>query len=226
MTFRTASLVLVFFFAASPSAAQGVPAGVADVVRNRIAELWQIDAARVVLEFGSVAEDWAPAGEPQVTLAGSGTGGHWVARVASSEGVPTGIRVRAGVETPVLVAARDLSRGHTLGADDMAWTQEVRWGPPAGEEAVAMEGWRTQRLLRTGEPLREPAVQPPLVVQSGQPVDLLWRRGSVGVRVSGKAAGSAPLGEEVYVRTDTGRRLKGVVVAPGVVDVTNGGTEG
>lgn len=201
-----------------------VPEAVVEAVRFQVAERWAVDPAAVVLDFGSVPRGWSPASDAPVTLAGSGAGGHWVARVGGEADV-AGVRVRAGVETEVLVAARTLERGRVVEPQDMAWAVEVRWGAPVADEGSVQEGWQTQRIIQEGEPLRAPAVQPPLLVQSGQPVEVLWRRGKVGVRVPGKAAGSAPLGAEVYVRTDSGRRLRGVVVAPGVVDVTLKGTE-
>ena len=202
-----------------PPPVEELPPPVAEAVRAQVAHRWGVDPALVVLDFGAVPRDWTPADDAPVTLAGSGAGGHWVARIGAGDHV-TGVRVRAGVETQVLVAARTLERGVAVSASDMAYATEVRWGEPEAGDHPVVEGWTTQRVVREGEPLRAPAVQPPMVVQSGQPVEVLWRRGRVGVRVPGKAAGSGPLGAEVYVRTDSGRRLRGVVVAPGVVDVT------
>ena len=80
-------------------------------------------------------------------------------------------------------------------------------------------------MVREGEALRTPAARPPLAVHTGKPVELVWRRNGVGVRAPGKAAGSGAVGAEVFVRTESGQRLRGVIVAPGVVNVTNGGNE-
>ena len=94
------------------------------------------------------------------------------------------------------------------------------WGPPTGAENDFEIGWVAQRTLEAGAVLTPPSVRPPLLVSAGRSVALVWQSGSVQVRVPGRAAGSGRLGEEVRVRTETGKRLSGVVVAPGVVDVT------
>jgi flagella basal body P-ring formation protein FlgA len=223
-----AALSVAATAAAQTSRASGtavVPGFLQDEVQAQVATLWQVEAQRVVLEFGTAPDGWAPTRDAAVRLTGSGSGGYFVVRVAPPQGAESGVRVRAGVETPVVVAARPLPRGHEVQAEDMTVAAEVQWGPPVVTVDGVVAGWRTQRILREGEPLRTPAVQPPDAVTSGQAVQVVWQRGRVGVRVSGKAAGSAPLGGEIYVRTDSGQRLRGVVVAPGVVDVTSGGED-
>ena len=63
-----------------------------------------------------------------------------------------------------------------------------------------------------------------VAVEAGRPVDIVWARPGIALKLRGRALGSAPLGREVYVRTESGERLRGVVRAPGVVDVTSGGS--
>jgi flagella basal body P-ring formation protein FlgA len=47
----------------------------------------------------------------------------------------------------------------------------------------------------------------------------------VRLRLAGVAAGSGALGDQIYVRTESGKRMQGTIVAPGVVDVTAGGAQ-
>lgn len=203
----------------APPAAGGALWAV-EAVRVSVADRWGVDAATVIVELGTLSGEWPPAGAREVSLVGTGAGGHWVARTDVSG--DAGVRVRAGVEAEVPVAARDLPRGVELEERDLARGVEIRWGPPQGSGPGAQPGWRTLRPVAKGEALRPPAAQPPPAVAPGDPVELVWARGGVAVRGAGVAAGAAPLGGEVAVRTRDGRRLVGVAVAPGVVDVTQG----
>jgi flagellar basal body P-ring formation protein FlgA len=122
----------------------------------------------------------------------------------------------AGAGPPT--AARDLPRGHTLAAADIAVAAAA--GPAAEGEAVVGPGWVTRRTIREGEPLREPAVAPPLVVRAGETVEAIWRQGGMELRVRGTALGNAAAGQRVAVRLDTRRRLEGTAAAPGQVVVS------
>ena len=194
-------------------------------MRALVARRWAVDGADLVLDFGTATAGDVPAGALSLELLGSGGEGHWIVRAASDGGGQSTLHVRAGMQTRVRVAARALSRGQTLSEADMADAMEVRWGEPLPAGTEAAQGWVVKRMLRRGEPLRSPSVQPPLAVASGRPVDIVWQRSGVAIKLRGRALGSAPLGKEIYVRTESGERLRGVVRAPGVVDVTPGGTD-
>ena len=197
-------------------------------VRTLVSEAWEVPGERLVLEPGSIRAGWTVPERPVVELLGSGGGGNWVVRVGSEEpGVEAqSFRVRAGVLTPTAVAAHALTRGQSLGQGDIGQETRVLWGPPRPDDGPSVEvGWVAARVIDKGEELRRPALHPPLAVRSGTPIQLVWKRGGVALRVTGRAAGSAAMGEDVLVRTETGERLQGVVVAPGVVDVTGPGSK-
>ncbi len=103
-------------------------------------------------------------------------------------------------------AARALARGETLAVADVD-----------GPGAERLVGWTTRRVIAAGEPLRAPAVAPPVAVKAGDPVALVYQAEGLTLRLKGTAAGAAPVGGRVPVRVDTRRRFEGVVVAPGVV---------
>lgn len=214
---------------ASPSAEGGSvaapPQALVTPVRAEVAHRWQVEEDRIVLDFGRLTEAAVPSGTPSVELLGSGNGGHWIVRVASATGDVVSLHVRAGVETSLPVASRALSRGQKLTGLDMDTSTEVRWGAPAPDQETAEEGWVVQRMIRRGEALKAPAVQPPLAVESGHAVDIVWKRPGIAINLRGRALGSATLGREVFVRTESGERLRGVASAPGVVDVTPGGSD-
>ena len=139
--------------------------------------------------------------------------------------LPSGAHVavaQAAAPDMVPVAARDLARGVVLTAADV----ELKPGNgavsarSAGEQAGA--GWVTRRVVRAGEPLREPAVTKPAVIESGQTVDAIWDEAGIVLRVRGTAVGAAAIGERVIVKVDARRRLEGVASGPGLVRISRG----
>jgi flagella basal body P-ring formation protein FlgA len=121
-----------------------------------------------------------------------------------------------GVERTVPVASRALARGATITtADYLILATTVR--PALRTAAPAEPGWVTRRPVAAGEPLVEPAVGPPSLVASGQPVTFVSGTSDVRISIRGTAASAGALGDLVWVRVDAGRRLRGVVTAPGTV---------
>lgn len=220
---RGTELPALTLAAQEPPAPSAVPEALVERVREEVAARWGTRPADVALEF-SRPRAGADLDTVLVALVGSGAGGHWVVRTARRDGGTESLRVRAGTVQTTPVAARRIERGERLTWADMEFGPTVRWGPPAPTASTPEEGWEAQRVIRPGEPLGPPAVQPPLAVRSGEAVEIVWRGDGVGVRTPGKAAGSGALGETVFVRTLSGVRLRGVVVAPGRVDVTRGGS--
>ncbi len=192
-------------------------------VRREIGARWRVAPERITLAWGGYR---GAAGDLTVRpeLLGSGSAGYWVVRFPLADGKGRGsVRLRAGVRTREPVAARTLGRGDEVDAEAIAEREVVVWGAPRRHRSFVTPGWIAQRVVRKGEVLRAPAVQPPMAVVSGHPVELLWKRGGVGLRLPGRAVSSAALGEEVFVRTAAGERLRGIAVAPGIVNVTRGG---
>ena len=121
-----------------------------------------------------------------------------------------------GVDRTVPVASRALARGATITkADFLVISTTVR--SALRTAAAAESGWVTRRPVAAGEPLVEPAVGPPSLVASGQPVTFVADNGDVRISIRGTAASAGALGDLVWVRVDAGRRLRGVVTAPGTV---------
>ncbi|HEX7243920.1 MAG TPA: flagellar basal body P-ring formation chaperone FlgA [Longimicrobiaceae bacterium] len=216
----TSALLLALALASAPAdtagraAAWSPPAGLARRVAGEVAERWGVEAASVRLEWPSASAAPVDSAAP-FRLGGTGVGGYWSVVLP---GRPL-LRVRAGVERRVPVAARAVARGATLAAEDVAVAPVVEHGPPRAEGPAPGAGWTARRGIAAGEPLREPAVGPPLLVRAGQPAEVVWSGSGVQVRLRGVALGSASEGGRVAVRIDTARRLEGVAVAPGTVRV-------
>jgi flagella basal body P-ring formation protein FlgA len=200
--------------AATGNHAGTLPAAIASV----IAERWGVDATLVRLQL--TTGEW-PDSAATFRLLGDGVDGNWVVATAAA-GTDRKLLVRAGTMTAVQKAARDLERAISLTAADLFAASEVIWGPPRRNAPDVGPGWVTKRRVRTGETLRPPVVEAPRLVRAGDAVKVVFSRGAITIALAGRAAGSAALGERVAVRVQTGRRLQGIVEAPGVVRVGQG----
>jgi flagella basal body P-ring formation protein FlgA len=117
------------------------------------------------------------------------------------------------------VATRDLARGDTLQASDIALVDSVitwRWNT-APDTTRALPGWVTRRAILAGEVLRAPAVMPPPLVLSGATVTAIWQDGPLRLVITGVATNTAAEGAHVGVRIDRTRRLDGIAVGPNIV---------
>lgn len=121
---------------------------------------------------------------------------------------------RAG-RTPV--AAHEIARGTVLAAADIAWSDSVQ--ARAGARDSVEAGWVARRSFRTGEVLEAPGVSPPDLVSSGDVVNVIYTAPGIALTLHGTAVGSGAKGDEVYVRLDNRRRLRGVVAAANTVRV-------
>lgn len=131
---------------------------------------------------------------------------------------PAPAAVAAGVAT-YPVAARDLARGEVLAQTDIRHLAFPDDEVPRDDAPASVLGWTTRRVISAGEPLRPPAVSPPDLVRAGETVQAVYRGRTIVLRVTGTAAGSAAMGERVLVRVDARRRLEGVVIGPGLVQL-------
>jgi flagella basal body P-ring formation protein FlgA len=115
------------------------------------------------------------------------------------------------------VAAHAIARGTTLTADDIEF-RDSSTRTRIDSSRVA-PGWTTRRTIAAGEVLRAPAVEPPIAVGANQSVEVEWTEQNVRLTVRGVAARNASLGERVPVRTESGHRIEGTVVAVGRVRI-------
>jgi len=122
--------------------------------------------------------------------------------------------------TKVPVAARDLMRGTILSSTDIKWsdTTLTDGSTPTAATSVA-PGWVARRVIRAGEILQEPGVAKPDLVSAGDAVDVIYSASGVAVSVRGTAVGRGSKGDEVYVRLDNRRRLRGIIAGPNTVRV-------
>jgi flagella basal body P-ring formation protein FlgA len=213
--------VLLQLVAPAPAA---VPDSVAAEVSTWLAREWGVSRHAVRLEWGRLANA-LPAGTPPFRVTGRGAAGWLVVVFDPSGRDAVAVRLRAGVEDSVLVAARPLASGALLGPADVRLEPRVRWGPPATScESRPGPGWEVRRALAAGEVLAHPAVAPPIFVVAGAPVRLVWTEGAVQVSVVGVALNRARQGELVRAQVE-GRSspLVGTAAATGTVVISSGG---
>jgi flagella basal body P-ring formation protein FlgA len=199
---------------------------VAPAFEERIAatvgEMWQVSPGIIQLQWGTLvgAED-LPEDTP-FRLLGNGTDGWFAVLVERENDRPVAGRLRAGRMVTVPVTSRPLSAGHTLLDSDIVLGDRLVWGPPEPRVTVfASSGWTVSRSLRTGEVLTPPRVEPPLLVEAGDRVQLIWSGGRVKVAMEGRALNGAALGEEIRIMLDGARgRARGVVTGAGAAELT------
>lgn len=128
---------------------------------------------------------------------------------------PTSASTSRAGRTPV--AAHEIARGTVLAAADIAWSDSVQTRSGVRDSVEA--GWVARRSFRTGEVLEAPGVSPPDLVSSGDVVNVIYTAPGIALTLHGTAVGSGAKGDEVYVRLDNRRRLRGVVAAANTVRV-------
>lgn len=124
----------------------------------------------------------------------------------------------------VAVAAHDLPRGTVLSAADISWTTDsVAQRAPVRTNkrkvSPVSPGWVARRNIRAGEPLNEPAVARPDLVVTGDHVDVVYYEDGISIKLRGTAVGSGAQGDEIYVKLDNRRRLRGVVESVNTVRI-------
>lgn len=121
----------------------------------------------------------------------------------------------------VAVATHALARGTVLTADDFAYHDTTAQAASrlASDSETVGAGWITRSTVAQGEVLREPVVEPPVVVGANSPVDVEFDEQGVRLTVRGTAARDGAMGERIPVRTTLGKRLEATVVAPGRVRI-------
>ena len=140
-----------------------------------------------------------------------------IAHPAGAQAPAGGVTGGAGGRIPV--AARNIARGAVLSAGDIKWADTTLSDGSIPQAAKVSPGWVARRVIHAGEILQEPGVAMPDLVRPGDAVDVVYSNAGVAIRVRGTAIGRGVKGEEVYVRLDNRRRLRGIIAGPNTVRV-------
>ena len=125
----------------------------------------------------------------------------------------------SGGRNRVPIAARDLIRGAILSSGDIKWADTTLSDGTIPTPTKVVPGWVARRMIRAGEILQEPGVAQPDLISAGDAVDVIYSTPGVVISVRGTAIGRGSKGDEVYVRLDNRRRLRGIIAGPNTVRV-------
>lgn len=131
--------------------------------------------------------------------------------------VPVFIKVNA----TVLVAARPISSGQSIEAEDLA-TQKKDVTSYAGSILSAPAqaiGKKAVSSIQAGTVLRSEMLRAPMAILQGQQVKLVAQGAGFKITSEGQAMGNAALGQVVSVKTRSGQVIKGIAKGEGIVEV-------
>ena len=120
-----------------------------------------------------------------------------------------------------VLTARALTRGQSITMDDIAMQRLDLTLLQRGvfTDLQQLIGKVAKSAVAGGTPLRADLLRSAAVVTQGQQVRVVFSGPGFHVSSEGRALGTAGVGESVQVRTASGKLIKGIVSAPGVVQV-------
>ncbi|MDI9440564.1 MAG: flagellar basal body P-ring formation protein FlgA [Firmicutes bacterium] len=122
--------------------------------------------------------------------------------------------------TEVVVAARDLPRGHVISAEDLALESKQSRTASAVYNVEELIGLRTTRYVRSGSEITHSAVEVVPAVERGDTVQIIVRTEGIAVSAPGTARAAGGLGEIIPVENTLSRKVVyGRIVAPDTVEV-------
>lgn len=207
--------------------AQQAPDGIRKAVEQFARQQLAGQPGQVSLEVGAVdpglqlprcqrIEAFLP---PGARLWGQSTVG---ARCAAGANWTVYVPVTVRIQAPVVVAARPLAAGRTLGTEDVGLaTQDITQLPPGTLTDPAQAVGQVLNVgLMPGYPLRQDMLRPPVVIRQGQTVKLVVQGGGFSVSAEGRALTNASAGQPVQVRTASGQTVSGIARPDGSVEVS------
>lgn len=132
------------------------------------------------------------------------------------------VQVQISIQAKYLVAARPLTAGQVVGANDFASRNGDLGALPTtvlmdAEQAVG----KTVKIgVAAGQPLRSDQLIAPWAVLQGQTVKTISHGAGFSVSSDGKALNNAMEGQVVQVRTPSGQTVSGIAKPGGIVEVT------
>ncbi|MBI3147737.1 MAG: flagellar basal body P-ring formation protein FlgA [Betaproteobacteria bacterium] len=186
-------------------------AGLPGTVRSSVGAV----DSRLALPPCAALEAYLPSG---ARLWGSSTVG---VRCPGEGGWSVALPAQVNVHGPVVIATRPLLPGQTLGADDLAIRQEELTRLPAGilSDPAQLVGKSLAVGMSAHQVLREEWVRAPQAIRQGQPVRLVAQGHGFRLSNEGVAVNHALEGQPAQVRLASGRTVRGVAKAPGLVEV-------
>lgn len=123
---------------------------------------------------------------------------------------------------PVVVTRTPLARGQLVRAQDLEIAEHdtARLHRAFYTDSSGLAGLRAKRNVQAGQVLTPSMLARNQVVRRGSQVEILANAGNLEVRMRGKALANGAIGDRIRVQNLTsGRKVTGLVIEPGVVQV-------
>jgi flagellar basal body P-ring formation protein FlgA len=107
----------------------------------------------------------------------------------------------------ILVYAHSLAAGQVVQGSDIIWAKAagVPADAPAGADAVI--GMAARRPLREGDPVLTHDIAAPLVIKSGETVDVTYADDSITLTLQAKAMANAAIGDTLNVLNTASKKM-------------------
>ncbi|MEM7082014.1 MAG: flagellar basal body P-ring formation chaperone FlgA [Pseudomonadota bacterium] len=134
------------------------------------------------------------------------------------------VPVRIGTSANVWVAARPLTKGAVVSADDLRVMKRdlgsLRTGYVLADQTI--EGQVVKRAIDVGQALRPQMLSAPIVVRRGQSLTISAgsKTGPIHIRMAGQALADGQIGQRIRVKNlSSGRTIEGIVRSRGRVEI-------
>lgn len=167
----------------------------------------------------------APCSRFDVTRPPSAQGwgrGHVVVRCLDAAGWRITVPIHVRIKSDYLIAARPITQGQTISADDLAFQTGDLSELPARivtDDRLAL-GKMAAVTIAAGSPLRTDMLKAMAVIRQGQTVKVVSRGNGFEVTNEGRALNNAAEGQLAQIKMANGQILSGMAKSGGSVEVT------
>lgn len=156
---------------------------------------------------------------PNGRLLGNGTVGVRCPQTSKVKGWRLFVPVHVTVTTTLLVSSQPLSRGKLMSADDFTGQSGVMTQPDMLTDPAEIIGKVLKYSVGAGQVIRREMLRDPYAINQGQTVPVVVEGRGFKVRSQGRALNNAAKGQNVQVRTESGRVVSGTANENGEVTV-------
>ncbi len=209
--------------AQTSSVAVQVSGKLATRVTAVMAERWQVEPSRVVLQWGHVRNGTLLDVDTPFDIRGRVAGTNFTVVFFPNDTQPLAVGLRAGLRKTVPLTTRPLPTGYIIAEADVTWGDWTFWGDDVHErpgDGLPI-GWRVRSSIAAGRPVRSPFASAPPLVGAGADVEVIWEKRSIAILLVGVAMHAASVGQHVRVRLNQGRgNVRGLVKPNGQIELS------
>ena len=117
----------------------------------------------------------------------------------------------AGQNREILTYAHSLAAGQIVDGSDLIWAKAAGVPVDAAPGVDAVVGMAARRPLREGDAVLERDIAPPLVIKSGETVEVTYAAEGMTLTLEAKALANAAVGDSLNVMNSASKKLIEVV---------------